>query len=142
VPLGKVGEIDLRTFAAVTQRGIDRILRHVTARNPDQERDRTIFWLRHRQGLTASEIAAIPSIGLTTEGVESVLLRLETMITVIKNVKRKIKSVEPESAAAPNLGLTLDGGPKSNAARVLVGLGAALVLGALIAASVWFLLSR
>jgi RNA polymerase sigma-70 factor (ECF subfamily) len=58
---------------------VDKILTQVTA-GDDQERKRVIFWLRHQQGLTASEIAAIPSIGLTTEGVESVLLRLITMI--------------------------------------------------------------
>jgi RNA polymerase sigma-70 factor (ECF subfamily) len=58
---------------------VDKILTQVTA-GKDRERKRTIFWLRHRQGLTASEIAAIPLIGLTTEGVESVLLRLTAMI--------------------------------------------------------------
>lgn len=58
---------------------IDKILRQVTA-GKDQERKCTIFWLRHRQGLTASEIASIPSIGLTTEGVESMLMRLASMI--------------------------------------------------------------
>jgi RNA polymerase sigma-70 factor, ECF subfamily len=71
------------SFEAVSQRiqleKIDKILLQVTA-GKDQERKRAIFWLRHRQGLTASEIAAIPSIGLTTEGVESVLLRLSIMI--------------------------------------------------------------
>ena len=68
---------------AVSQRlqiaQVDKILTQLTA-GKDQERKRTIFWLRHRQGLTASEIAAIPSIGLTTEGVESVLMRLVAMI--------------------------------------------------------------
>ncbi len=58
---------------------IDKILTQVTGAK-DRERNRTIFWLRHRQGLTASEIAAIPSIGLTTEGVESVLMRLADQI--------------------------------------------------------------
>ena len=71
------------SFDAVSQRlqldQIDKVLRQVTA-GKDQDRKRTIFWLRHRQGLTASEIAAIPSIGLTTEGVESVLMRLAAMI--------------------------------------------------------------
>jgi len=74
---------DSDAFDAVSQRiqleTIDRILTQVTA-GKDQEKKRTIFWLRHRQGFTASEIAAIPSIGLTTEGVESVLLRLSLMI--------------------------------------------------------------
>jgi len=71
------------SFDAVSRRiqleQVDKVLRQVTA-GKDQKRKRTIFWLRHRQGLTASEIAAIPSIGLTTEGVESVLLRLAIMI--------------------------------------------------------------
>ncbi len=71
------------SFEAVSRRiqleKIDKILRQVTA-GKDQERKRTIFWLRHRQGLTASEIAAIPSLRLTTEGVESVLMRLSIMI--------------------------------------------------------------
>jgi len=71
------------SFDVVSQRlqlaQIEKILIQLTA-GKDQERKRMIFWLRHRQGLTASEIASIPSIGLTTEGVESVLMRLEAMI--------------------------------------------------------------
>jgi RNA polymerase sigma-70 factor (ECF subfamily) len=39
-------------------------------------RDRRIFWLYYRVGLTASAIAALPTIGLSTKGVESTLLRL------------------------------------------------------------------
>ena len=72
-----------RSFDAVLQRlqleQVDRILMQVTT-GKDQKRNRTIFWLRHRQGLTSSEIASIPLIGLTTEGVESVLMRLATVI--------------------------------------------------------------
>jgi RNA polymerase sigma-70 factor, ECF subfamily len=71
------------SFDAVSQRlqleRLDKVLTQVTA-GKDQEKKRTIFWLRHRQGLTAGEIAAIPSIGLTTEGVESVLMRLAATI--------------------------------------------------------------
>jgi RNA polymerase sigma-70 factor, ECF subfamily len=71
------------SFNEVAQRlqleHVDRILKQVTA-GKDQEKKRTIFWLRHRQGFTASEIAVLPSIDLTTEGVESVLLRLTIMI--------------------------------------------------------------
>jgi RNA polymerase sigma-70 factor (ECF subfamily) len=58
---------------------IYKILKQVTA-GKDQEKKRAIFWLRHQFGFTASEIAAIPSIGLTTEGVESVLMRLAALI--------------------------------------------------------------
>jgi RNA polymerase sigma-70 factor (ECF subfamily) len=81
-------KVDLRanvpdSFETISQRvqldHIDKILKQVTA-GKDQERKCAIFWLRHRQGLTASEISAIPSIGLTTEGVESMLMRLASMI--------------------------------------------------------------
>jgi RNA polymerase sigma-70 factor, ECF subfamily len=43
---------------------------------PDRERDRVIFWLHYRQGMSAKAIAALPTIGLTTKGVESLILRL------------------------------------------------------------------
>lgn len=45
-----------------------------------QERDRTIFWLRHRQGLAAREIASLPFVNLTAKGVESTLRRLEQLL--------------------------------------------------------------
>jgi RNA polymerase sigma-70 factor, ECF subfamily len=66
-------------FQTLQLQEIDRILTIVTA-GKDQKRKQMIFWLRHQQGLTASEIAALPAIGLTTEGVESVLLRLIVQI--------------------------------------------------------------
>jgi RNA polymerase sigma-70 factor (ECF subfamily) len=43
---------------------------------PDQQRDRVIFWLYYCHGLSARAIASIPSIGLTTKGVESALFRV------------------------------------------------------------------
>lgn len=39
-------------------------------------RDRNVFWLYYRQGFTAKEIAALPVMGLTVKGVESLLFRL------------------------------------------------------------------
>jgi RNA polymerase sigma-70 factor (ECF subfamily) len=45
-----------------------------------QERDRTIFWLYYRQGLTAKEIVALPSINLSLKGVESTLHRLTQLV--------------------------------------------------------------
>jgi DNA-directed RNA polymerase specialized sigma24 family protein len=44
------------------------------------ERDRTIFWLHYRQGLTATQIAAIPTLNLTVKGVESTLWRLKELV--------------------------------------------------------------
>ena len=46
----------------------------------DQERNRLIFWLYYRDGLSAKAIASLPSIGLSTKGVESILHRLTGMI--------------------------------------------------------------
>lgn len=54
---------------------IDRQLCMIVA-SGELQRSRTVFWLYFRAGLTASAIAALPSIGLTTKGVESLLFRL------------------------------------------------------------------
>lgn len=62
---------------------IDACLRTLEI-GPNTERDRRIFWLYYRIGLSASAIAVIPGIGLTTKGVESTLLRLT------KHVKQKL----------------------------------------------------
>jgi len=43
-------------------------------------RNRAIFWLNHRDGMTAQAIASIPWIGLNTKGVETVLRRMTHMI--------------------------------------------------------------
>jgi len=47
---------------------------------PDQERDRLIFWLYYRQGMSAKAIAGLPSVGLTAKGVESAILRLTRLV--------------------------------------------------------------
>jgi len=47
---------------------------------PDQERDRTIFWLYFRQGMSTKEIASLPTIGLSAKGVGSVIERLKHSI--------------------------------------------------------------
>jgi RNA polymerase sigma-70 factor (ECF subfamily) len=47
-----------------------------TTLTPDGERDRLIFWMYYRQGLTAKAIAALPTVGLTAKGVEAAIFRL------------------------------------------------------------------
>ena len=47
---------------------------------PDRERDRTIFWLYFRQGMSTREIASLPAIGLSTKGVGSVIERMKHSI--------------------------------------------------------------
>ena len=44
------------------------------------ERDRQIFWLYYRHGMTSRAIGAIPRIGLTQKGVESVIQRLVGLV--------------------------------------------------------------
>jgi len=53
----------------------DHLKRRLTG--PDQERDRMIFWLYFRQGMSTKEIASMPTIGLSTKGVGSVIERLK-----------------------------------------------------------------
>jgi len=80
------GEAPLRSLQSLTSatevmerelliQQVDTCLKAV-ASGPGLERDRRVFWLYYRIGLPASAIAALPSIGLTTKGVESTLLRL------------------------------------------------------------------
>jgi RNA polymerase sigma-70 factor (ECF subfamily) len=57
---------------------VDQIDRQLKVVVPECElgRARTIFWLYYRAGLTASAIATLPAVDLTTKGVESLLFRL------------------------------------------------------------------
>jgi RNA polymerase sigma-70 factor, ECF subfamily len=47
---------------------------------PDRERDRMIFWLYFRQGMSTEEIASLPTVGLGAKGVGSVIERLTRCI--------------------------------------------------------------
>jgi len=66
-----------------------------------QERDRTVFWLYYRQGLTAKEIAALPSTGLTVKGVESAILRLKSLV--------REKVIDPRAAPSRQSELSPEG---------------------------------
>jgi RNA polymerase sigma-70 factor (ECF subfamily) len=63
----------------VLLREVDATLSRVAA-GPHLERDRKLFWLYYRVGLTADAIASLPFIGLSTKGVESSLLRLTRLL--------------------------------------------------------------
>jgi len=58
---------------------VNECLRSITS-GPKGQRDRRIFWLYYRFGLTANAIAALPSVALSTKGVETTLLRLNRQI--------------------------------------------------------------
>jgi len=57
-------------------RDIDDLLKQP----PVSERDRQIFWLYYRQGMSAKEIAAVSSLNLSIKGVESVIVRLNQLV--------------------------------------------------------------
>jgi len=57
---------------------LDRMLRSFPAKV--SQRDRNLFWLYYRQGLTAQAIARIPAMGLSAKGVESAILRLTRLL--------------------------------------------------------------
>jgi RNA polymerase sigma-70 factor (ECF subfamily) len=65
-------------FAVMLSEIDDRLRR--TLAGPDGERDRMIFWLYFRQGMSAKEIASLPTIGLSAKGVGSVIERLKGTI--------------------------------------------------------------
>ena len=46
----------------------------------NRERDRMIFWLYYRQGLTSKEIAPLPGVRLSQKGVESILKRMTQLV--------------------------------------------------------------
>jgi RNA polymerase sigma-70 factor, ECF subfamily len=74
---------------------IDAILSRLCSTS--QARDREIFWLYYRQGLTAEAIAGIAVFNLTTKGVESILHRLK------KQVRAAMVEREEEKSGAKNL---------------------------------------
>jgi RNA polymerase sigma-70 factor (ECF subfamily) len=57
---------------------IEEIQRHLDlcVAGTDSERSSRIFWLYYRAGLSAAAIAALPGTGLSTKGVESLILRV------------------------------------------------------------------
>jgi RNA polymerase sigma-70 factor (ECF subfamily) len=56
---------------------------------PDRDRNTRVFWLYYRAGLSASAIAALPGIGLTTKGVESIIYR------ITNDLRARLKSSRP-----------------------------------------------
>ncbi len=73
---------------------------NAVAAGPNAERDCRIFWLYYRVGLSANAIAALPTIGLTTKGVESTILRLTRAIR---------QRLVPQKQEGPTAGKTIEG---------------------------------
>ncbi len=69
---------------------IDEYLRRALT-GPDAERDRTIYWLYFRQGMSTKEIASLPTMGLSAKGVGSVIERLKRCVReqILESVRSK-----------------------------------------------------
>lgn len=65
---------------ATEWRTLLRDIEDVLRKAPVADRDRHIFWLYYRHGMSAKEIAAIGSLNLKVKGVESVIVRLNQII--------------------------------------------------------------
>ena len=76
---------------AIMFRQIERCLERQCS-EPNFKRDRKIFSLYYRHGLTADAIARRPDIGLTEKGVESALFR------TIKNLRAQVQNRPPRGA--------------------------------------------
>ena len=67
-------------------------------------RDRRLFWLHFRHGMTAEAISRIPTMGLGAKGVESALIRLTRLLrqTVIHG-KPRLASAKNKSSPAKKI---------------------------------------
>jgi RNA polymerase sigma-70 factor (ECF subfamily) len=79
------------------------LLREIEDCLPPDNRDRVVFNLYFRQGLTAQEIAAIPAIGLRPKGVESRILRITNAIKQSLEEKHSRRREGGLSASASQL---------------------------------------
>lgn len=83
VPVHSLGRPTVSGISAldrtILMQQIDVCLKSIASGSQGQ-RDRRIFWLYYRFGLPASEIATLLRTGLSTKGVESILLRLNRQI--------------------------------------------------------------
>jgi RNA polymerase sigma-70 factor, ECF subfamily len=77
--ISEVGATAKSSERSIMLRQIDGLLRRLAV-GEHLERDRRVFWLYYRVGLTANAIASLPAIGLSTKGVESTILRLTRLL--------------------------------------------------------------
>jgi len=59
---------------------VEKVLEELILWKKCTERDRLIFWLYYRQGLSAKNIAALPAFELEVKGVEAVIYRVSKLV--------------------------------------------------------------
>jgi RNA polymerase sigma-70 factor, ECF subfamily len=82
---------------------IDVCLRSMR-QDANADRDRRIFWLYYRLGLAANAIASLPTISLSTKGVESTLLRLTRHVRqkLVRGAQSKAGKEERDKGIRPS----------------------------------------
>lgn len=110
----EIGDVDPPSNALLPG-GAARIERNVLLGQIDQillsaapdvnaRRDRQMFWLYYRQGLSAEAIAAIPYFGLTVKGVESAILRVTRLVRAeLSSARMRIGAREGDATSAKPL---------------------------------------
>jgi RNA polymerase sigma-70 factor, ECF subfamily len=104
VPLNEEGSgSQMRIERELLINEIRRYLELCTA-GSDQDRKRNVFWLYYRVGLSASAIASIPGIGLSTKGVESQIARITRDVReLMVNKSRAERSFGPDETAGEGI---------------------------------------
>jgi RNA polymerase sigma-70 factor (ECF subfamily) len=78
IPAGKTGTLEgIQRNILLTE--VDGALQSGLS-GSDHKRDRQIFWLYYRQGMTAQAIANMPAVSLNVKGVESLIHRLTRLV--------------------------------------------------------------
>jgi RNA polymerase sigma-70 factor (ECF subfamily) len=78
IPGGKTGTLEgIQRNILLTE--VDDALQSGLSGN-EQKRDRQVFWLYYRQGMTAQAIADLPAVSLNVKGVESLIHRLTRLV--------------------------------------------------------------
>ncbi len=83
---------------------IEEVLEEVTE-GDHAERDRMVFWIYYRQGLTAKAIAAIPALNLTQKGIESLLSRITSSLRKQLLRKKKIRQIPSQASVTSSIGV-------------------------------------
>jgi RNA polymerase sigma-70 factor, ECF subfamily len=108
------GSQDKIAFGVLLREVDDHLKRGLTG--SDHERDRMIFWLYFRQGMSTKEIASLPAVGLSVKGVGSVIERVkhcirEQILRTAAGAKLdNVKSKSPQKVVLGLLGAS-DRGP-------------------------------
>ena len=79
VPLAESNDASPVVERRVHLRTVDACL-ETCLHGPNSSRDRMIFWLYYREGLTAKEISGLPPIKLSMKGVENTIWRLVHLV--------------------------------------------------------------